>query len=215
LQNFASVALNDMTVIGKAVTKTFYSAAPKYSYCPSGCGFEAIAHAAVKARDGLGGVEDGIVAAPGLCTFDAKTFIGKEVRCKDGSTVMISTSAVEVAEVTWKGATTATGKSLYPGLTKGTPFQVLAGMKRHDNGTCSRIPFRVAPQWVSYFIKKDPDFDASTITTQKEWDKIFHASVQEFNSMISTDDPNLSEFRDAGGKMITWHGIAHRSVLVN
>jgi feruloyl esterase len=32
LQNFALVALNDMTVIGKAVTETFYSAAPKSSY---------------------------------------------------------------------------------------------------------------------------------------------------------------------------------------
>jgi len=115
----------------------------------------------MKACDGLDGVEDGIVAMSGLCTFDAKTLIRKEVRCKYGSTVMISASVVEVAEVMWKGATSATGKSLYPGLTKGTPFQVLAGMKRHDNGTCSRIPFRVAPEWVSYFIKEDPDFDAS------------------------------------------------------
>jgi len=33
--------------------------------------------------------------------------------------------------------------------------------------------------------------------------------------MISTDDPSLSEFRDAGGKMITWHGITDRLVWVN
>jgi feruloyl esterase len=33
--------------------------------------------------------------------------------------------------------------------------------------------------------------------------------------MIGTDDPSLSEFRDAGGKMITWHGIADRLVWVN
>jgi Tannase and feruloyl esterase len=268
LQNFASVALNDMTVIGKAVTESFYSTAPKYSYwngcstggrqgimmaqkypeaydgilaaapaihfeklilggywpqftmnklgvCPRGCEFEAIAHAAVKACDGLDGVEDGIVAAPGLCNFDAKTLIGKEISCGGDETRKISAAAVAVAEETWKGATSATGKSQYPGLTKGTPFQVLAGTMHHDNGTCSGTPFKMAPEWVSYFIKKDPDFDARTITTQKEWDKIFHASVQEFNSMIGTDDPDLSEFRDAGGKMITWHGIADPLVLVN
>jgi feruloyl esterase len=41
------------------------------------------------------------------------------------------------------------------------------------------------------------------------------ALVQEFNSMIGTDDPDLSEFHDAGGKMITWHGIADPLVFVN
>ncbi|KAE9369106.1 tannase and feruloyl esterase [Stipitochalara longipes BDJ] len=268
LQNFAHVALNDMTIIGKAVTESFYGAAPKYSYwngCstggrqgimmaqrypdayhgilaaapainfeklilggywaqfvmnrlgvyPSECEMEAIANATVKACDKLDGVEDGIIAAPGLCNFHSQTLIGKEVRCKDDSTVKISDGAVAVAEETWKGATSATGKHLHPGLTKGTPFRVLAGTKCHDNGTCFGTPFPMAPEWISYFIKKDPDFDATTITTQKEWDKIFHASVQEHNSMIGTDDPDLSEFRDAGGKMITWHGIADPLVLVN
>jgi hypothetical protein len=36
LQDFASVSLNDMTVIGKAVTEGFYQKAPAYSYW-SGC----------------------------------------------------------------------------------------------------------------------------------------------------------------------------------
>jgi Tannase and feruloyl esterase len=268
LQNFASVALNDMTIIGKAVTESFYGAAPKYSYwngCstggrqgimmaqrypdayhgilaaapainfvrliiggywsqflmnklgvyPSQCEFEGIAKAALEACDGLDGVVDEIVAAPGLCNFDAKVLIGKEVSCADDSTLKISPEAVEIAEETWKGAHSATGKSLYPGLTKGTPFQVLAGTKCHDNGTCHGTPFGMAPEWIKYFIKKDPDFDASKVTTQKEYERIFHASVQEYNSMVGTDDPDLSEFRDAGGKMITWHGIADPLVLIN
>ena len=268
LQNFASVALNDMTVIGKAVTESFYGAAPKYSYwngCstggrqgimmaqkypeaydgiiaaapainmvrlvaalywpqfvmnklgiyPSQCELEAIAQAAVEACDELDGVKDGIIAAPGLCNFDAKTLIGKKITCGDYDHIKISASAVEVAEETWKGATSSTGKPLYPGLTKGTPFQVLANTNCHENGTCHGTPFPLAPEWISYFIKKDPDFDASTITTQKEFDKMFHASVQEFNSMIGTEDPDLSEFRDAGGKMITWHGIADPLIFIN
>jgi hypothetical protein len=267
LQNFASVALNDMTVIGKAVTESFYGAAPKYSYwngCstggrqgimmaqkypeaydgilaaapainmvrlvaalywpqfvmnklgiyPSQCELEAIAHAAVAACDELDGVKDGIIAAPGLCNFDAKSLVGKRITC-GGDNIKISASAVEVAEETWKGPRSSTEKPLYPGLTKGTPFQVLANTKCHENGTCHGTPFPMAPEWISYFIKKDPDFDVSTITTQKEFDKTFHASVQEFNSMIGTEDPDLSEFRDAGGKMITWHGIADPLIFIN
>lgn len=268
LQDFASVALKDMTIIGKAVTETFYSAAPKYSYwngCstggrqgimmaqrypeeydgilaaapainferlivgawwpqfvmnklgvyPSECELSAIAGAAVEACDELDGVVDKIVAAPGLCNFDANSMIGKKVSCRDGSTVKISASAVKIAQETWKGAHSSTGKQLFHGVTKGTPLNILVGTGCHDNGTCFGRPFPMSPEWIRLFIKKDPDFDPSTITTQREYEKIFHASVQEFNSMIGTDDPDLSEFRDAGGKMITWHGIADPLVLAN
>jgi hypothetical protein len=268
LQDFASVALNDMTIIGKAVTESFYFAAPKYSYwngCstggrqgimmaqkypagyngilaaapainmerlliggywpqfvmnqlgvyPSDCELGAIAAAAVEECDKLDGVVDGIVAAPGLCNFDANSMIGKEITCKDDTTVNVSASAVKVAEEIWKGAHSSSGKQLFHGLTRGTPFDVLAGTDRYDNGTCYGRPFPMAPEWISLFIKKDPNFDPSTITTEREYEKIFHASVQEFNSMIGTDDPDLSEFRDAGGKMITWHGIADPLVFIN
>ena len=36
LLDFASVALNDMTVLGKTVTKSYYGIPPKYSYW-NGC----------------------------------------------------------------------------------------------------------------------------------------------------------------------------------
>jgi hypothetical protein len=268
LQDFASVALNDMTIIGKAVTESFYSAPPKYSYwngCstggrqglmmaqrypegyngilaaapainferltvgaywpqfvmnqlglyPSDCELGAIAAAAVEACDGLDGVIDGIVAAPQLCNFDTSLVIGKKISCRDGGAVKISASAVKIAEETWKGARSSTGKQLFHGLTKGTEFTLLAGTDCHNNGKCSGRPFPISLEWISLFIKKDANFDASTITTQREYEKIFHASVQEFNSMIGTDDPDLSEFRDAGGKMITWHGIADPLIFVN
>jgi feruloyl esterase len=151
LQDFASVALNDMTIIGKAVTESFYGAPPKYSYwngCstggrqglmmaqrypeaysgilaaapaiyferlivggywpqfvmnwlsvyPSDCELGAIADAAVEACDVLDGVTDGIVAAAGLCNFDASPLIGKEISCQDGSKVKLSASAVKIAK---------------------------------------------------------------------------------------------------------------------
>jgi feruloyl esterase len=49
--------------------------------------------------------------------------------------------------------------------------------------------------------------DVTTID-HKEITRLFYASVQEFNSVIGTDDPDLSGFRVAGGKMITWQGLA-------
>jgi len=156
LQDFASVALNDVTIIGKAVTESFYLAASKYSYwngCstggrqgimmaqkypagyngilaaapainmerlliggywpqfvmnqlgvyPSNCELGAIAAAAVEACDKLDGVVDGIVAAPGLCNFDANSMIGKEITCKDDTIAKVSASAVKIAKKHGKG----------------------------------------------------------------------------------------------------------------
>jgi hypothetical protein len=36
--------------------------------------------------------------------------------------------------------------------------------------------------------------------------RLFGESVRQFNKIIGTDDPNLSGFRDAGGKLLTWQG---------
>jgi hypothetical protein len=41
-----------------------------------------------------------------------------------------------------------------------------------------------------------------------EYEVAFHRSIQQYQSILGTDDPDLSAFRDAGGKMITWHGLA-------
>jgi hypothetical protein len=53
----------------------------------------------------------------------------------------------------------------------------------------------------------DPSFDTSTVNTSA-FPSLFHQSVNRFDSILGTSDPDLTEFRDMGGKMITWHGIA-------
>ncbi|OCL04124.1 tannase-domain-containing protein, partial [Glonium stellatum] len=83
-----------------------------------------------------------------------------------------------------------------------------------ENGNCIGVPFRVAADQVQLFLKKDPDFDVRSIM-RKDFDQIFHASVQQFSSIIRTDDPDLSQFREAGGKLITWHGLADQLIFPN
>jgi hypothetical protein len=61
--------------------------------------------------------------------------------------------------------------------------------------------------WVQYFLAKDPSTDLSTIT-KKDYDNLFRISVQQYTSIYGTDDPDLRPFRDGGGKMITYHGLA-------
>lgn len=37
---------------------------------------------------------------------------------------------------------------------------------------------------------------------------LFQQSVLQYHAVIATDDPDLSAFRDAGGKVVFWHGTA-------
>ena len=64
-------------------------------------------------------------------------------------------------------------------------------------------PFPVSNDWVQLFLAKDPEYDVREMT-EEEFFRLLHQSRQEYTSIIGTDDPDLSEFKAAGGKMITW-----------
>ena len=42
--------------------------------------------------------------------------------------------------------------------------------------------------------------------------KLFHLADQEYHSIISTSDPNLSGFAKAGGKLLLWHGTSDTAI---
>lgn len=68
------------------------------------------------------------------------------------------------------------------------------------------MPFPVSNDWAQLFLKKDPDYDVNTMTEDDFWE-LLHQSRQQYTSIIGTDDPDLSGFKAAGGKMITWYVI--------
>jgi len=60
--------------------------------------------------------------------------------------------------------------------------------------------------WLRLFILKNSSAPTSGFT-QEEFDQIADASVEEYDSIIGTNDPDLSAFRNRGGKMISYHGM--------
>ncbi|KAH8816966.1 feruloyl esterase B precursor [Xylogone sp. PMI_703] len=266
LQDFASVALNDMTIIGKQLSQSFYGTAPSFSYwngCstggrqglmiaqryptaydgilagapainwakfiiaeywpqftmnqlnyfPSPCELAAIQAAAISACDSLDGVTDGIISRPDLCHFDPTTVVGHTASCPDGTTTTITADGAKVALATWTGPIDANGKHLWWGLIPGSPFTGLAGTTC-ENGVCSTAPFPITTQWIDLFVVKNESFDVTKMTLQQYTD-IFHDSFNEFASIIGTSDPDLAQFKRAGGKMITWHGLADELIFPN
>ncbi|MFC0623603.1 tannase/feruloyl esterase family alpha/beta hydrolase [Kribbella deserti] len=172
---------------------------------PSACEFEAFRQAAIKKCDPNDGLVDGIVREPGECWFDPSTLIGKQVECK-GQTFTITRAEVNVVRKIWGGAKTWYGAQLWPGFDPSTDFTATASTTTHPDGTTTAGPaFQISENWVKYFLKRDPSFDIKTIG-YREFERLFRQSYREYNDIIGTEDADLTAFRNAGGKVLTWHG---------
>ncbi|MER7786663.1 tannase/feruloyl esterase family alpha/beta hydrolase [Streptomyces sp. NPDC097640] len=174
---------------------------------PSSCEFKAFTDAAVKACDSLDGVKDGLVDDVQRCDFDPRGLIGTKVVC-NGKELTITAADAAVVRGIWDGPRTASGKKLWPGVPVGADLSGLAGTTEPDaNGDVKGVPFQVPAYWVATWLKKQPSFDVSTIT-YSQFTQLFKQSEAEYDKVIGTDDPDLSAFRESGGKLLTWHGQA-------
>ncbi|MER6943126.1 tannase/feruloyl esterase family alpha/beta hydrolase [Nonomuraea sp. NPDC000554] len=172
---------------------------------PSPCEFKAFNEAAVKACDPLDGAPDGVIGDPATCAFDPRKLIGKSVEC-DGEQEIITAADAAVVRKIWDGPRTPSGKKLWSGIPIGAGFD-LAGTRIDADGNRVGAPFPVPAIWVATFLKRQPSYDLSTIT-YAEFAKLFEQSQTEYDTIIGTDDPDLSAFRRSGGKLLTWHGQA-------
>lgn len=267
LQDFASVALNDMTVLGKQLTEAYYGKpisksywsgcstggrqglmmAQRYpdaydgilaqapainwaefiptmfwpqwimqdiGYFPPQCELDAITNASIVACDEYDGLKDSVIGLTGLCEFDPTTVVGHPYACGDIAG-RISKEAANIVAATWKGATNSKGGLQWPGLAPGAPLSGIAGTVCDlKGGNCTGAPFPISTDWHRLFLQKYSSFDPYNYT-QKGWDAAFHASIQQYTSIIGTSDPDLSEFKISGGKMITWHGMADQLIPFN
>ncbi|GAP91338.2 putative tannase and feruloyl esterase [Rosellinia necatrix] len=185
---------------------------------PYSCEIEAINAAAVSACDELDGVKDGIISLPDECLaqFDPFQLVGTHVNCTEaGGTIQISNVAATVTNATWRGTTDADGKKLWHGLNPGSDLTGTdlrsygqTGVAATDctSGTCTGAPSILGQQWLELFIARNPGFDFSNLT-HAEFDRFFRASGQMYRSMIGTGDADLRDFKNAGGKLVTFHGM--------
>ncbi|MFI5564233.1 tannase/feruloyl esterase family alpha/beta hydrolase [Amycolatopsis japonica] len=161
---------------------------------PATCVFTAFQQAAIKACDGRDGVTNGIVDRPDECGYDPRSLIGTKVLCGDKE-VTVTAADAEVVRKIWAGPTDEHGRRLWAGLPKGADF-----------GPVTTAPgFPVAVGWVQTFLKKQPGFDTEKLT-YRQFADLFRQSVREYDDVIGTSDPDLSDFRRAGGKLITFVG---------
>ncbi|RDW56339.1 carboxylic ester hydrolase-13 [Coleophoma cylindrospora] len=185
---------------------------------PKGCELDAIGNAAIAACDGLDGVVDGLISDMDACSFDAFSTVGTVVQncSQTGTDIPISATAATVANLTWTGARSANGSFLWYGKSFGADLsgsatgQGDAATVCSQNGTCVGNDADANPllaiDWAKFFIQADANFNMDNIT-HEQFDSIFQSSVQRYNDIIGTADANLTAFKAAGGKMLTYHGL--------
>jgi hypothetical protein len=167
------------------------------NYVPQ-CKFAAAQAAAVAACDEIDGVKDGVIENPRACMFDPKRLVGTSA---DGCGDFTELDA-EVVRRIWQGPRRQDGSFLWYGLERGADF---SGLSSTGGTPLAARPNPITMEWWRYFLNQNPQWDWGALTPalyEQYWDQ----SVEEFSAVLATDNPDLSAFRDRGGKLILWHG---------
>lgn len=164
---------------------------------------DAVTAAAIAAWDAKDGVADGVVDDPIACPWDPAEFVGTAV----GDATFTPADADVVRQI-WQGARGLGGRFLYYGMTRGTDLSAVAGT---TGSPLVGRPFGIALDYFRYYLVQDPKWDASTLT-RGEFELLWNQSAEQFGAVIGTDNPDLSRFRDRGGKIIITHGLLDHQI---
>jgi feruloyl esterase len=164
---------------------------------------DAATAAAVKACDASDGVADGVIDDPLRCAYDPKALVGTKV----GDDTFTESDADVIRKI-WEGPRGQDGRFLWYGLERGADLSALAGT---TGAPLKGRPFSIPLEWFQYFLLQDPKWDWTTLTPTG-FEMLWTQSVEQYRDVIGTDDPDLTRFRDRGGKVIIYHGLADQLI---
>ncbi len=185
-----------------------------------------VGDAIIAACDGFDGLEDGIIADTAACqaSFDIAS-----LTCQAGSSdTCLSAEQVEALRRIHAGPTNSAGEALYTnwawdrGIATGDwrfwklespipPWDNLPLIATMGASSLAMIfsnpPVDVggSPDDLLAFLL---DYDFDTDATVDATDATFTESPMQFMAPTDTDNPVMADFRDAGGKMIVFHGVS-------
>ncbi|KAI1647739.1 tannase and feruloyl esterase-domain-containing protein [Daldinia loculata] len=107
----------------------------------------------------------------------------------------------------WDGPSFSNGDFMWYGYEVGSDLAKIAATTCDENGEC--IPDGREQLHAMYqgFILRDLSTNITKVT-HEEFDYMFRTLQRIFSSSMAATDPDLADFKNAGGKMITYHGLA-------
>jgi hypothetical protein len=180
---------------------------------------------AVAACDALDGVVDGVLTDPRTCEYSAvaDTSITRTTCTASDPTCLTPTEALAIDDM-WKGPVSCSNghagascpvpdfatrnlngkgnKRLWYPNERGTALNGLGGAN----------PFSIAVAQPQYWVYFDPTWDWRTLTFDN-YLQFFSDTVTMVGPLMASDNPDLSAFRDRGGKLVMWHGFADQLIV--
>jgi feruloyl esterase len=160
--------------------------------------------AAIEACDTIDHVEDGVIEDPARCDYDPAALIGSST----ADCAAFTAADASIISRIWDGPTRADGSALWIGAPRGSD---LAALSNSSGDPLRPQAMFITLDWFKYFLTADANFDWTTVTPAG-YERLFDQSVEQFGTVIGTDNPDLSAFRDRGGKAVVWHGWADQLI---
>lgn len=174
-----------------------------------------IAQEVVRQCDAGDGLVDGLVDNPRRCRFDPTV-----LTCPGGidGPGCLTPAQVEAVQKIYAGPVNSAGQSLHPGFPPGaedggTGWQNwISGPSALPLPPVLGAPFQFTFQdhYLRYFVFSNPAHDSLTFDFDTG-----PALLVPTGEFLNAVDPDLSPFRDAGGKLIVWHGWADHALTAD
>ncbi len=162
---------------------------------------KAITAAVVRECDAIDGLRDGLIDDPRRCAFDPAGL--------QRAGVLTAAQAEAVRKVYAGPRNPRTGEQLYPGLERGSEYDSFT-----DSGIAQLVGSWMALQPATppvpflgdFFFKQmvfnDLGWDYRTL----DYNRDVAFADRKMGPVVNSTDPDLSDFKSLGGKLIMWHG---------
>lgn len=189
-------------------------------YYPSACELEKINNATITACDPLDGKTDGVVSRTDLCAlhFDLSSIIGEPYSCaaslgSPAANGTVTAAAVEVASTILGGLKDSKGRQVYLSYQRSATYADATTTYNSATGEYELSIDQLGGEFIALLLNfngtKLANLDGVTYDTLKGW---IIQGMQEYQSTLQTNWPDLTPFHNAGGKVIHFHGESDNSV---
>lgn len=130
--------------------------------------------------------------------------------------IHITKAMASLVREIWKGPRSYDGIFQWYGLGHDANLTSLLNTTCASLDNCLIRPLPLAFDWAQVFLEKtrNQTFTLKNLNFTK-FDEWFRQSVDEYASIIGTDDIDLSEWKLSQGKLMAWHGLQDPIVMHN